>query len=100
AAYVQRFQIDPVRRDTDRLRPPAAQLASLEQQITQREKGIADLRKQCDAIQQSNEMLFAQRQRLPALLIALADQRPEDLLVQKIEGEPGRPIIHGICLSE
>ncbi len=97
---IRSWQLDPMRKEIDRLKGPAAQLDAVEKQITQREKESAELRKQYDSLLLANETLRAQRQRLARLLAALGEHRPEDLLVQKIEGEPGQPVIHGVCLNQ
>jgi Tfp pilus assembly protein PilN len=97
---VRSWQLAPLRKEIEKLRGPAARLDALEKDITQRDKDIAELRKQYDSLQLVNETMRAQRQRLARLLAALGDHRPDDLQVQKIEGDPGQPVLHGVCLNQ
>lgn len=97
---VRSLQLNPLRKEIEKLRGPAAHLDSLEKDIGQREKEFGELRKQYDSLQLTNETLRAQQHRLVRLLAAMGNHRPDHLWIHKIEGEPGQPVLHGICLSE
>jgi hypothetical protein len=98
--YVRKFQLDPARAEVQRLRGPVQQMALVDQQAGKLEKDLAEMHKQCDGLREANETLHAQRHRVARLLAALGEHRPEDLLIQKIEGNIGEPVIHGVCLTE
>jgi Tfp pilus assembly protein PilN len=98
--YVQTVQLAPLQAESQRLREPVRRNADLDQQIAKLEKELTEQRQQTEALQQCTETLLAQRQRLARLLTAVADTLPEDLFVQKIDGDIGQPCLHGVCLLE
>lgn len=98
--FAQLFQLAPARAEIRRLQEPIQLMADLDQQASKLDKDLAELRKQTEALRQTNDTLLAQRQRLARLLAALAEHLPDDLLIQKIDGDIGAPCIHGLCLRE
>ena len=71
----------------------------LQKQATDLEARRKDLQQQLDRYRQDSLALATQRRRLARLLAILGEQRPEDLVVQKIDGPAGELIVHGACLK-
>ncbi len=46
-----------------------------------------------------HQVMRAQRQRLVTVLTVLAQPRPDDLLIRKIEGTENEVVFHGLCLE-
>jgi hypothetical protein len=81
------------------LRQPEALLPALGKQLTDKEKSKTDLKEKLAAKRRTTEALAVQRLRLAKLLAAVAKLQPDDLIIQKIEGDNGSPVLHGICLE-
>ncbi len=87
-----------VRGELQKAQEPAKAQAELDAQIKTLETRRAALQPQVAKVQDNNEAILRQRQRLAVLLKFLAEQRQEDLLIQKIDGTGGEPRVFGLCL--
>ena len=81
------------------LRQPEALLPALDKQLTDKAKSKTTLTEQLAAKRRTTDALDVQRKRLAKLLAAVAKLQPDDLIIQKIEGDNGSPVLHGICLE-
>jgi hypothetical protein len=78
---------------------PRARLAELQKQTKEAEGKRDAAVKEAADLQRAAVRLAGQRDRLVHLLVCLAEQRTEHLLVQKIDTDSGEPHIYGVCLE-
>ncbi|MBL8797619.1 MAG: hypothetical protein JNM56_27210 [Planctomycetia bacterium] len=92
-------QLKSIQAETAQLRQPETLLPALDKQVADRNKTKADLTEKLVARKRTTEALAIQRLRLAKLLAAVSKLQPDDLIIQRIEGETGSPVLHGICLE-
>ena len=85
--------------ESNQLQEPARRLPDVQKQVANLEAKRDTMKQEIEQLNHSAARLTKQRERLARLLVCLAENSSEDLLVQRIDSDTGDPRIHGVCLK-
>ncbi len=93
------WRIKAASTESNQLQEPARRLPELQKQVANFEAKRDTMKQEIEQLNHSAARLTKQRERLARLLVCLAENSSEDLLVQRIDSDTGDPRIHGVCLK-